>query len=90
MSIDQMAYCHQDVKALKSDATALSIRTLSITTLSIMGLKTTLSVMTYSLLSLLIIALALLFIRLDLSKASQGSMLGLDYICINFQVLINL
>jgi hypothetical protein len=38
--------------------------------------------MLHSLLSLLIKALALLFIRLYLSKASQAPLLGLNYFCI--------
>jgi hypothetical protein len=45
---------------------------------------------TFSTLSLLIKALALLLIRLYLSKASQASLLGLNDICIYFLVLINL
>jgi hypothetical protein len=36
----------------------------------------------HTLLSLLIKALAILFIRLYLSIASQGSLLGLNYFCI--------
>ena len=43
----------------------------------------------HSLLSLLIKALALLFDRLYLSKASQASLLGLNYFCNYFPVLIN-
>ncbi len=38
--------------------------------------------MFHSLLPLLIKALALLFIRLYMSKASQASLLGLNYFCI--------
>ncbi len=38
--------------------------------------------MLHSLLSLLIKALALLFIRLYLSKASQASLLDLNFLCI--------
>jgi hypothetical protein len=44
----------------------------------------------HSLLSLLIKALALLLIRLYLSKASQASLLGLNDFCIYFLVLIDL
>ena len=45
---------------------------------------------TFSTFSLLIKALALLFNRLYLSKASQASLLGLNDFCIYFPVLINL
>jgi hypothetical protein len=48
------------------------------------------SSMLHSLFSLLIKALALLFSRLYLSKASQASLLSLNYFCIYFPVLINL
>ncbi len=45
---------------------------------------------TFSTFSLLIKALALLFYRLSLSKASQASLLGLNDFCLYFPVLINL
>ncbi len=45
---------------------------------------------TFSTFSLLIKALAILFKRLYLSKASQASLLGLNDLCIYFPVLINL
>ncbi len=53
---------------------------------SVIGITSTL----HSLFSLLIIVLALLFIRLYLSKESQASLLSLNYFCIYFPVLINL
>ncbi len=40
--------------------------------------------------SLLIKGHALLYVRLDLSKASQASLLGLNYFCIYSPALINL
>jgi hypothetical protein len=46
--------------------------------------------MPHSLLSLLNKALALLFVRLYLSKASQASLLGLNYFCTILSSLINL
>ncbi len=44
----------------------------------------------HSQLSLLLKALALLFFGLYLSKASQASLLGPNYFCIYFPILINL